>query len=262
VDFIPDSERLASASYDTTLQVQLGPHHGWEVRSLESHPGWFRNLVYGPDNQPLDPVNWDRGLQLNGERLADRRQDHRVKVWDSAASTEALFLGMHRGTVWSVAFSPDGTRLASASEDRTVEVWDCGNGREVLSLQGHIAPVSSVAYSPDGTRLASASIDGTVKVWDVSTGQEVLTLKSQPGWTRSLVFSADGMRLAGATSVAVGQIIHVWDARRLMEDEKEAESLVRSFVAKHLSQAEIRTRVQQDTTISEPVRRIALSLIE
>jgi hypothetical protein len=56
--------------------------------------------------------------------LATGGQDSLVRLWDLATGKEFHKLAGHRGTVASLAFSPDGTRLASGSLDTTILIWD------------------------------------------------------------------------------------------------------------------------------------------
>ena len=73
----------------------------------------------------------------------------------------------HKGSVLSVAFSPDGQSLASASRDNTIKLWDVRTGKERASLKGHSVMVWSVAFSPDGKTLAWGDHDTTVRLWAV-----------------------------------------------------------------------------------------------
>ncbi|KAJ7893820.1 hypothetical protein B0H14DRAFT_3427117 [Mycena olivaceomarginata] len=71
----------------------------------------------------------------------------------------------HRGSVRSVAFSPDGARIASGSDDETIRVWDAATGQPFGEpLAGHRGSVRSVAFSPDGMCIAWGSDDKTIRL--------------------------------------------------------------------------------------------------
>jgi WD40 repeat protein/tRNA A-37 threonylcarbamoyl transferase component Bud32 len=200
VCFSPDSQRLASASYDKTVKV-WDAVKGQEVLTLKGHTGYVTSVCFSPD----------------GQRLASAG-DVTVKVWDAVKGQEVLTLKGHTRTVTSVSFSPDGRRLASASDDGMVKVWDTATGQEVLSLKGNADGVSSVCFSPDGQRLASAGgkffKPGEVQVWDAATGQKVLTLKGHTDRVWSVCFSPDGKRLASASN---DRTVKVWDEAKGQE---------------------------------------------
>jgi tetratricopeptide (TPR) repeat protein len=168
----------------------------------------------------------------------------------------------HANAVWGVAYSPDGRRLASASRDKTVKVWDAATGKELLALKGHTDRVRSVAYSPDGCRLASASDDRTVKVWDAATGQPLLTLRGHGAWVHGVAFSPDGRLLASA---GYDRTVKIWDATSITPQalvEREAQGLVQFLITQPLSPEDMSAAISRDATITEAVRRQALTWIE
>jgi WD40 repeat protein len=82
-----------------------------------------------------------------------------VRIWNAKSSKEVRKL--ERGSVNSVAFSPDGSRIAPGSPDGTIRIWDAKWGNDARKLEYHSGPDWSVAFSPDSSRNASGSDDGT-----------------------------------------------------------------------------------------------------
>ena len=133
-------------------------------------------------------------------------------------------------------------------------------GQVVKVLRGHIATSRSIVFSPDGRRIATASWDGTVKIWDVATGQETLALQANGKPVHVVVFSADGLRLAAANSE---HAVWIWDATPLTperRDEREAVSVARYWLGKSLPDSEVVRRIGGDKTISDVIRKRALTL--
>lgn len=122
-----------------------------------------------------------------------------------------------KGTVWSIAISPDGKTLASGSgkmfsflvgKDNTVRIWNLASKEVIHSLKGHSDWVYSVAFSPDGQTLASGSKDNTIKLIDVASWKEFYILEGHEYGFTCVVFSPDGKLLA---SGSYGDGIMLWD---------------------------------------------------
>ena len=109
----------------------------------------------------------------------------------------------HKGSVRSVAWSPDGTRIASGSDDKRLQVWEVANGKQSFTISGLASTAISVAWSPDGTRIASeGEIEGTVQVWDATTGRKISTFHAtSDSAVMVLAWSPDGGRIVSANSI-------------------------------------------------------------
>jgi RNA polymerase sigma factor (sigma-70 family) len=103
----------------------------------------------------------------------------------------------HRGTLRSLAFSPDGKLLVSGGWDRVLRLWDPATGCEVRQIDGPKDGVEAIAFSPDGKVLAGAG-DSCAYLWDAETGREIRRLQGHKGRVTALAFSPGGKLLATA----------------------------------------------------------------
>ncbi|MDT7898200.1 MAG: WD40 repeat domain-containing protein [Armatimonadota bacterium] len=178
--FLPDGQRLLSASWDGTVRV-------WEVN----------------DGTKMDEISFGRPIRFatlspDGQLLAISTYDPTIQLWRLSDKTLLRTLTGHKDWVHEVFFSPDGKFLISGSKDGTVKVWQVWDGSLVRTLSGHSKPVVTVALSPDGQFIASGSEDSTVRVWRMADGKLVKVLQGHmKGKAVNVVrFSPDGKWLA------------------------------------------------------------------
>ncbi len=186
--FARDAGILVTSGPDWTVRA-WGPATGKELHRLEAGvPG---NLALSADGKTLAVGTWLRDL-ASGEELP----------WS----------GGHRGSLLSIAFSPDGKALASAGDDWTLRHWEAATGKELGRLEGTVPwPVRDLAFTPDGNALVLGSLRGTVWRWDVATRKTILRFQANaPGQALyACVLSPDGRTLAtGGTD----RTVRLWDA--------------------------------------------------
>jgi eukaryotic-like serine/threonine-protein kinase len=116
----------------------------------------------------------------------------------------------HKGTVTSIAWSPDGKNIASSGTlDNSVQVWDAYSGKLVLLSYSHekdlaifaTTPhrVDALAWSPDSAQIAAALGNDTVGVWSIETVDEKLIPSTTTGISNALAWSPDGSMIAAVT---------------------------------------------------------------
>jgi serine/threonine protein kinase len=131
-----------------------------------------------------------------------------VRVWDLPSGKE-LRSWQHRGSIFTLALSPDGKTVATGGSNRVIRLQDSATGQERLLLTGHAGPVYGVAYRPDGKMLASGGWDHIIRLWDTATGDLLRSLDAPSRDVWSVAFAPDGKTLA---SVGQDGIVRVWDA--------------------------------------------------
>ncbi|MFI5460387.1 MAG: protein kinase [Isosphaerales bacterium] len=296
VAFSPDSRRIASGDTDRTVKL-WDTGTGKEIHTLRGHSDIIVGVAFSPDGHRVASGSWDGTVKLwdtdtgrelatlrghvagiggvafspDGRQLASACWDHTVKLWDVGTGREVLTLRGHSAPVIKVTFSPDGRRIASASWDHTVKLWDADIGQELLTLNGHLSEVLGVAFSPDGRRIASASWDYDVKLWDATPLTPELRVLEE---ARGVVTYLISKKLPAVEVLArvrhdatisepvrekalalVGAFEHDSVAR-------QAERRVESLYSKALFRPEVLEILRRDSSLSEPERRLALTLAE
>ncbi len=198
VTWSPDGERIASGSFDNTVQV-WDANSGSLLLTYKGHTDSIWSVAWSPD----------------GKCIASGSYDKTVQVWDASSGSFLLTYKGHPDPVRSVAWSPDGKHIASGSDDSTVQVWDASSNSLLLTYKGHTDSVSSVAASPDGKHIASGSLDKTVQVWDASSGSLLLTYKGHTDYILSVAWSPDGKHIAFGSLDNTVQVWGVFSTRKL-----------------------------------------------
>ena len=119
-----------------------------------------------------------RAIDIYDNTAAIACGDGFVRIIDLTTLKIADEFAAHKGSVYSLKFSPDGKYLLSGGRDAHLNKWlfkpETLNFKLETSLPAHNYAIYSIVFSPNGKFLATASRDKTVKVWDANTF-EILT---------------------------------------------------------------------------------------
>ncbi|MQA09085.1 MAG: helix-turn-helix domain-containing protein [Pseudonocardiaceae bacterium] len=230
-----DAYRAAPTEEARSVVLSMPGMQGFHGK-LAGHAGRLDSLAVTPDGtravsggQDRRAVVWDipgrRALRtLNvGVRVRDVAvsQDGRLaavaarngslSLWRMADGAMVARPRGHRGSVESVAFSPDGRRLLSVDASRTVIVWDTGGFTARATIRGYGGMNADVAVNPESTVAAVAGDDGSVTLLDVITGKPRETRATGTGRLYAVAFHpSNGGLVAGGDANA---LFH-WDRDR------------------------------------------------
>jgi eukaryotic-like serine/threonine-protein kinase len=287
--FSPDGKRIAASGRVKRIYVWNAATGALE-RILTGHDDWVSSVAFSPDSTRIVSGSRDRTVKIwdaatgdteltisagqcsvnsaifstDGKRIISGGADGTVRIWSALSGTQLLILHGHEGQVRGVSVSSDGHRIASCGNDKTVRVWDSVTGAELMTLNGHESSVRTVAFSPDGKRIISGGGVGQIKVWDAGTGTELIDLGEDPTSSiGSAVFSPDGKSICvGTTQGGVMLLESVEPAGGYgpRQTESLARNLVEELYKKHTSSNDVISRLEEDSTISDSVRKAAIQL--
>ncbi len=200
--FSPDSKRLATVSFDKTVEI-------WDIADRK------RIASIQDHSDTVQCVAFDR----QGKTLATGGMDRIVKLSDAVSGKGFLTINPELRAILTLAFSPDGKFLVTSGESPEIRWWDVTSIGDSVSergwipmrkLPGHTAPVYDLRFSPDGTMLATAGADHSVRLWDGSTGRPLRTLIDADDLQYGVAFAPDSKQIAAAGGDG---LTRVWDAK-------------------------------------------------
>jgi WD40 repeat protein len=234
VAFAPDGKILATATNRDILfwdpatgrELRRFPIRGAkELRSLAFSPDGKMLVCLAQDNTvwlsdavtgkllhqwpgPRDYVESSVAFSPDSQTLALACQKEKeIPLYDTATGREVRRFVGHRGSVHTVAFSPNGKTVASSARDDTLRLWDAATAKEVCNVKTG-GGVWKLAFSPDSTVLVSGGWD--IRIWDAATGKLLRTCeRDDDGHIESLSISPDGKTVAASRSNS--HALSFWD---------------------------------------------------
>ncbi len=221
VAFNPDGKTIASGQIYNGISI-------WDTNT-----GKILHTLPAQGDEVYEEWEWEAvrivAFSPDGKTIASDGKYRVIHLWDTDTGKhirtvgggliEAINSGTldsfrgHRGTINSIAFSPDGKTIATgSSRDGTFKFWDMGTGEHLHTITGHNSSddVESVAFSPDGKIIASGA-GNTVRLWDAGTGETIHTLTGHKSSVNSVAFSPDGKTIISGSG---DDTVKLWDVDR------------------------------------------------
>lgn len=194
VAWSPDGQRIASGSWDRTVQV-------WDALDGE-HP-----LIYRGHSGPVTAVAWSP----NGHSLASGGfttgsvQEGTVQLWEPASGKTLQTFQQPGALGPRMAWSPDGHYLITAGPPVFLRDIITGFLRSTSPAQ---SMVSSIAWSPNGNFVASAGVGADrLQIWNALAGSHLFTLPSDNAWAPSIALSPDSRYVV----ITDKETVQVWE---------------------------------------------------
>lgn len=147
----------------------------------------------------------------NNNILATGELNNTIYLWDLVEGVRKKTFRGNKGSLYSLAFSPDGKTLASGGEGEFIRgedgnflrdngifhVWDTVEGKRKHRFAGdNMYDIRSVAFRPDGSLLAGGDEFGQIHLVDPNTGKYIKKLEAHSKEVVAISFSADMRTLA------------------------------------------------------------------
>lgn len=243
VDWNSDGRKLASGSYDKTVNVF---HLDRDRLS--------KDVTFRGHGDSVDQLCWH---PKHPDQLVTASGDKTIRLWDARTNKSVATVNT-KGENINICWSPDGSTIAVGNKDDLITFIDAKTHRSRLDqqynfevneiswnrdgdlffltsgqgsihilsypdlksqhvLSAHPANCICIEFDPKGQYFATGSADALVSLWDLSEFVCVRTLSRLDWPVRTMSFSHDGKMLAAASEDLIIDISEVETGEKIAE---------------------------------------------
>ncbi|ANB13864.1 Aip1p [Sugiyamaella lignohabitans] len=190
--------RAVTVGDDARLVFYQGPPFQFSLSHQDKHTNFVQDAQFSPNGEFIVSVGSDRKIAL-----------YEGKTGEFLSFVEDESNG-HKGSIFSVAWSPDSSKFATASADQTVKLWSVAD-KKVLKTWSFPAGLENhqVGVVFAGEYIISLSYSGDLNYLQESSDKPVKTVTGHQKTITSLASSGPSKPLVSGSYD--GKIVH-WDA--------------------------------------------------
>ena len=153
--------RVISGGEDNCVKIWRAP-----VKKSDKKP-IIRSIM--AHSKPVNAL----AISGNDKYLATGSQDRSCKIFNVDDGSLVATCSGHKGTIWSVDFSPIEQIVVTASRDGMVKLWNLAVPGTpcIRTFEGHEQSVMGCRFLHSGLQVLSADSLGTMRMWNVRTGE-------------------------------------------------------------------------------------------
>ena len=244
--FSPDGKFLATASYDSTIQL-WNPNNGKPIRKLSGHTGAVHSVSWAPDSRIL----------------ASASADHSIKIWDTTTGQLLDTRSQPTGEQYTVTITPDGKHFLATGADKQIRLWKLLSRRKpeinplLLVRFAHESEITGHEISQDGKLLVTQTAEGNPKSWSLPSLERIQAFSKPqavptPPTTQPKIQIAKPLQLPGKIETVLDSEDHLYG----FQTEAGQEWIFEVHAARNKSPLDSKLQVLHPD--GSPVQRIRL----
>ena len=201
LSFSPNKQILATASYDST--IQLWSTQNWKpIKKLTGHNGAVHSISWAP----------------NSQTLASASADQSIKIWNTQTGQLLDTRSQPTAEQYTVSITPDGKHFLATGADKQIRLWKLLSQNKpqinpLLTVRfAHETEILHHTLSKDGNTLTTHAANNTSKTWPLPNlaPPPAKPTSSTPSTSSTLSTSSTPLQLPSKTEAHLDSPAHLY----------------------------------------------------